>query len=418
MSAHSAHNVHKERVLQDHLIDQLAAGEGYERRDPGQHYDRALAMDQALVLRFVRETQAEEWDKLAAHYAGSAEDTFFTQLAKALKERGLLDVLRQGIKIVPGIKFSLCYFRPASGLEPKRVAEYQANILSVMKEVEYSTKHGGRLDVVLSLNGLPVVTMEAKNLLTGSTFRHAERQYRQDRSPAGEPLLTFKRGALVHFALDEDNVSMTTRLANGRTEFLPFNRGRDGGAGNPEIEDEFRVAYLYHSGDWGEAVFSRAVLLDVIGQFMHLEVNGKKEKMIFPRFQQLDAVHRLIAHARAHGPGHNYLIQHSAGSGKSNTIGWLAHHAIKLHDKADKPLFDTAIIVTDRIVLDRQLQGTVSQFEQTKGIVRTIDGTSQAAKASHLPRRADHRHHHPEVLDRSPEGDCGTGDAQLCRDRG
>lgn len=379
MTVHSPHTIHKEQVLQDHLIEHLVAGEGYELRDPAD-YDRALAMDKALVLRFVRDTQPEEWDRLMAHYAAAAEDTFFAQLAKALKDRGLLDVLRQGIKIVPGIKFALCYFRPASGLEPKRVAEYQANILSVMKEVEYSERHGGRLDVVLFLNGLPVVTMEAKNLLTGSTFRHAEKQYRQNRAPGGEPLLTFKRGALVHFALDEDNASMTTRLANGKTRFLPFNRGRDGGAGNPDIEDEFRVAYLYRSGPWGEAIFSRAVLLDVIGQFMHLEANGKSEAMIFPRFQQLGAVRRLIAHARQHGAGRNYLIQHSAGSGKSNTIGWLAHHAIKLHDEADRPVFDTAIIVTDRIVLDRQLQGTVSQFEQTKGVVRKIDGTSKQLK--------------------------------------
>jgi len=376
----SAHNLHKEQVLQDHLIDRLVSGEGYERRDATADYDRGLAIDKALVLRFVQETQAYEWDKLVSHYTASAEDTFFKQLEKALKDRGPLDVLRTGIKIVPGIKFALCYFRPASGLEPKRVAEYQANILSVMKEVEYSSKHGNRLDVVLFLNGLPVVTMETKNLLTGSTFRHAEKQYRQDRSPAGEPLLTFKRGALVHFALDEDNASMTTRLANGRTRFLPFNRGRDGGAGNPDIEHEFRVAYLYSSGPWGEAVFSRAVLLDVIGQFMHLEKDGKKETMIFPRFQQLDAVRRLIAHARGSGPGHNYLIQHSAGSGKSNTIGWLAHHAIKLHDAADQPVFDTAIIVTDRVVLDRQLQGTVSQFEQTQGVVKRIDGTSRQLK--------------------------------------
>lgn len=377
-----AHDLHKEQVLQDHLIDQLVSGEGYGRRDPVTDYDRVLAMDKALVLRFVQETQPDEWAKLETHYTASAEDTFFKQLEKAIKDRGLLDVLRQGIKIVPGIKLSLCYFRPASGLEPKRVAEYQANILSVMKEVEYSTKHGNRLDVVLFLNGLPIVTMETKNLLTGSTFRHAEKQYRTDRSPAGEPLLTFKRGALVHFALDEDNVSMTTRLQNGKTSFLPFNRGRDGGAGNPDIEDEFRVAYLYRSGDWCDAIFSRAVLLDVIGQFMHLEKDGKKEIMIFPRFQQLDAVRKLIGHARDLGPGHNYLIQHSAGSGKSNTIGWLAHHAIKLHDAADQPVFDTAIIVTDRIVLDRQLQGTVSQFEQTQGVVRKIDGTSKQLKES------------------------------------
>jgi type I restriction enzyme R subunit len=380
MTTHAASSIHKERVVQDHLIDQLVAGEGYLRRIAVDHYDRGLAMDRALVLQFFQATQSEEWQKLVDHYSTSAEETFFTQLAKALKDRGLLDVLRKGVKIVPGIKLSLCYFKPASGLEPKRVAEYEANVLSVMDEVEYSQKHGGRLDVVLFLNGLPVATMETKNILTGSTFKHAEKQYKKDRSPAGEPLLTFKRGALVHFALDEDNVSMTTRLANGKTRFLPFNRGREGGAGNPDVDGEFRVAYLYRSGTWGQAVFSREVLLDIIGRFMHLEVDGKSELMIFPRFQQLDAVRKLIAHARASGPGNNYLIQHSAGSGKSNTIGWLAHQAINLHDEADKPIFNTAIIVTDRVVLDRQLQDTVTQFEQTAGVVKKIDGTSRQLK--------------------------------------
>ena len=249
-----------------------------------------------------------------------------------------------------------------------------------MDEVTYSLKNENRIDIVLFVNGLPVVTIEVKNLLTGSNFRNAEKQYKDDRSPAGEPLLTFKRGALVHFALDEENVSMTTRLQNGRTRFLPFNRGKDGGAGNPEIKDEHPVAWLYKSGDWGDAVFSRTVLLDVIGRYVHLESAGKKETLIFPRFQQLDAVHKIMAHAKAHGPGHNYLIQHSAGSGKSNTIGWLAHHAINLHDKKDLHVFSTAIIVTDRVVLDKQLQNTVTQFEQTAGVVRKIDGTSRQLK--------------------------------------
>jgi type I restriction enzyme R subunit len=376
----SAHSLHKEKILQDHLIAELVSGEGYERRDPRSDYDRTLAMDKALVLRFIQSTQSEAWKKLTQHYTVSTEDVFFKQLDKALKDRGLLDVLRKGIKIVPGIALSICYFRPASALEPKRVTEYQANILSVMDEVEYSQKHGGRLDVVLFVNGLPVVTIEAKNVLTGSTFRNAEKQYRDDRSPSGEMLLTFKRGALVHFALDEDNASMTTRLMNGKTRFLPFNRGCDGGAGNPDVEDEHRIAYLYKSGVWGEAIFSRSVLLDVIGQFMVMEVTGKDEVMIFPRFQQLDAVRKIMAHAKAYGTGANYLIQHSAGSGKSNTIGWLAHHAINLHDKTDKQVFNTAIIVTDRVVLDRQLQGTVTQFEQTTGVVKKIDGTSRQLK--------------------------------------
>jgi len=375
-----AQSVHKEKVVQDHLIAHLVTGQGYLRRDAKADYDRGLAIDQGLVLRFLQDTQPDEWAKLVTHYATTAEDTLFTQLTRALKDRGLLDVLRSGLKIVPGIRFSLCFFRPASGIEPKRIAEFEANILSVMDEVEYSQKHGGRLDVVLFLNGLPVTTIEAKNLLTGSTFRHAERQYRTDRSPAGEPLLTFKRGALVHFALDEDNVSMTTRLQNGRTRFLPFNRGRDGGAGNPDVPGEFRIAHLYRDGPWGEAIFSRRVLLDILGRFMHLELNGKSEVMIFARFQQLDAVRRLMAHAGDHGAGRNYLIQHSAGSGKSNTIAWLAHHAINLHDAADQPVFNTAIVVTDRVVLDRQLQGTVAQFEQTAGVVKKIDGTSRDLK--------------------------------------
>ena len=370
MTRLSPDSVHKEVALQKHLVAKLVSGQGYEERAP-EDYDRPLAMDRALVLRFIKATQPDEWAKLEAHYTASAEDEFFKNLEKALKTRSALDVFRSGVKMIPGIKFSLCYFKPASALEPKRVAEYEANILSVIQEVEYSQRHGNRIDVVLFVNGIPVVTMELKNLLTGSTFKHAERQYKKDRSPAGEPLLTFKRGALVHFALDEDNVSMTTRLANGRTRFLPFNRGRDGGAGNPDVEGDFRVAYLYREGDWGKAIFSREVLLDVIGRFMHLEMNEKKQDvMIFPRFHQLDAVRKMMEHARANGTGNNYLIQHSAGSGKSNTIGWTAHQAINLHDANDQPIFNTAIIVTDRVVLDRQLQNTVSQFEQTAGVVK------------------------------------------------
>ena len=388
MSSPYTAGIQREQVLQDHLIAQLVAGEGYRQRNPASDYDRGLAMDKALVLTFVQQTQPDAWAKLEAHYSASAEDTFFTQLAKALKDRGLLDVLRRGIKIVPGIRFALCYFQPASSLEPKRVAEYEANILSVMKEVAYSSRegkgHDNRLDIVLFVNGLPVATLEAKNLLTGTTFKHAEKQYREDRSPAGEPLLTFKRGALVHFAFDEDNCAMTTRLANGKTRFLPFNRGREGGAGNPDIDGEFRVAYLYRSGTdaglGGKAVFSREVLLDVIGRFMLLEASGKQETLIFPRFQQLDTVRKLSAHAQAFGPGHNYLIQHSAGSGKSNTIGWLAHHAINLHNADDEPVFNTVVIVTDRVILDRQLQDTVAQFEQTQGVVKKIDGTSRQLK--------------------------------------
>ena len=384
VKAYSSLDLHKEKVVQQHLVDRLVAGQGYVERRPDD-YDRALALDKELVLRFVKETQPDEWAKLEGQYSNSAESEFFKQLEKNFKARSTLDVLRSGLKLVPGIKFSLCYPRPASNLNPELVRAFHANILSVTKEVEYSLKNDNRIDVVLFLNGIPVATLELKNTMTGSTFRHAERQYRKDRSPAGEPLLTFKRGALVHFALDQDNVSMTTRLRNGKTYFLPFNRGRDGGAGNPDIDDEFRIAYLYSDQPDAQAIFSRDVLVDVIGRFVHLErkeVPGKNGQpvMIFPRFQQLDAVRKIMAHALVFGTGNNYLIQHSAGSGKSNTIGWVAHHAINLHDESDQPVFNTVIIVTDRVVLDRQLQNTVAQFEQTKGVVKKIDGTSHQLK--------------------------------------
>lgn len=379
MTGRSASSAHKEIVLEDHLVAQLVGNQGYIERTP-EEFDRDLALDKELVLRFVQETQPEEWQKLEAQYSGSAEAELFKQLEKALKSRGTLDVLRSGIKMIPNIRIAFCFFQPASGLNPELTRLYQANILSVMRQVRYSRKKENAIDVVLSVNGIPVATLELKNLLTGSTFRHAERQYKKDRSPAGEPLLTFKRGALVHFAMDEDNVSMTTRLINGRTRFLPFNRGRGGGAGNSDIPNEFRIAYLYSDLPDGKAVFGREKWLSILGRFMHLEKSDGKETMIFPRYQQLDAVTKMMQHARAHGAGQNYLIQHSAGSGKSNTIGWTAHQAINLHNDKDEPIFNTVIIVTDRIVLDRQLQSTVAQFEQTKGVVRKIDGTSRQLK--------------------------------------
>ena len=381
----TATSLHKEIVLEDHLVQQLVESQGYEQRAP-EYFDRKLALDTEVLIAFIQETQPEEWDKLVAQYADSTKAELLKQLEKALKSRGTLDVLRHGLKLIPNIQLRLCFFQPASGLNQELVRRFEANRLTVIRQLKYSQKNENAIDVGLFLNGIPVATLELKNLLTKSTFKHAERQYIKDRSPAGEPLLTFKRGALVHFAMDEDNVSMTTRLQNGKTRFLPFNRGNEGGAGNPDVSGDFRVAYLYKDiadADWQrKAVFSREVLLAIIGRFMHLskEASNKPEVMIFPRFQQLDAVLKIIGHARTKGTGHNYLIQHSAGSGKSNTIGWTAHQIINLHTDQDEPIFDTAIIVTDRIVLDRQLQNTVKQFEQTKGVVKKIDGTSKQLK--------------------------------------
>jgi type I restriction enzyme, R subunit len=377
---HTTVDIHQEKVFEEHIVSCLTSEQGYIERDCASHYDVAHTLDTELLFRFLKTTQPEAWQVLEDHYSTQAEAEVLKRLEKALKDNPTHVVLREGIKLVPNIRFALCFFKPASNLNRDLTRLYEANILSVMRQVTYSSKNKNAIDLATFVNGIPVATLEVKNLLTGQNVKHAEKQYRQDRSPGGEPLLTFKRGAIVHFAVDQDNVSMTTRLMNGKTRFLPFNRGRDGGAGNPDAPGENRVAYLYKDLPEGKAVFSREVLLDLIGRFIHLERSDGKEILIFPRFQQFDAVRKLLADAKGYGAGQNYLIQHSAGSGKSNTIAWIAHQIINLHDANDQPLFDTAIIVTDRLVLDRQLQNTIGGFAQTEGVVKKIDGTSRDLK--------------------------------------
>lgn len=379
-NTHTTADIHQEKVFEEHIVACLTADQGYIERTCASHYDFAHALDPELLFRFLKTTQPEAWQVLEDHYSTQAEAEVLKRLDKALKDNPTHVVLREGIKLVPNIRFALCFFKPASNLNPELTRLYEANILSVMRQVTYSAKNRNAIDIVTFVNGIPVATLEVKNLLTGQNVKHAEKQYRQDRSPAGEPLLTFKRGAIVHFAVDQDNVSMATRLMNGKTRFLPFNRGRDGGAGNPDVPGENRVSYLYKDLPGAKAVFSREVLLDLIGRFIHLERSDGKEVLIFPRFQQFDAVRKLLSDARSKGAGQNYLIQHSAGSGKSNTIAWNAHQIINLHDENDQPLFDTAIIVTDRLVLDRQLQNTIGGFAQTEGVVKKIDGTSRDLK--------------------------------------
>jgi type I restriction enzyme R subunit len=377
MQPHTTTGIHLESVFEEHIVQSLVSQQGYVERMCATDYDVPLALDKELLTQFLRTTQPDAWQSLEDHYSGSAESEILKRLEQALRNQPTHKVLRDGLKLVPNINLSLCYFKPASNLNPDLTHLYEANILSVMRQVTYSSRNRNAIDIATFVNGIPVTTIEVKNNLTGQTVKHAERQYRKDRPPAGEPLLTFKRGAIVHFAVDQNHISMTTRLMNGKTRFLPFNRGRDGGAGNPDISDENRVAYLYKDLPEAKAVFSREVLLDVIGRFIHLEKKDGKESLIFPRFQQLNAVRKILSDAQRNGTGQNYLIQHSAGSGKSNTIAWTAHQIINLHDDGDKPLFDTAIIVTDRLVLDRQLQNTISGFAQTQGVVKTIDGTSK-----------------------------------------
>ena len=288
------------------------------------------------------------------------------------------------------------YFQPNSGMNKESAARYAANRLTIRRQVSFAsivlkrpdgTPRTCVIDVVLCVNGLPVVTVELKNPLTGQRARDACKQYQTDRD-GRDPLFRFKERALVHFAVDPDEAWMTTELKGTETEFLPFNRGDNNGAGNPPVPDNWKTHYL-----WDE-VLQAASLLDILQRFMHLDVtertvdtqSGKRtvrrERMIFPRYHQLGAVRSLVAHARAHGPGRNYLIQHSAGSGKSNSIAWLAHRLSSLHDAKDAKVFDSVVVITDRLVLDQQLQNTIYQFEHKSGVVEKIEeNTQQLAKA-------------------------------------
>ena len=350
---------------------------GYRKRRP-EDYDRGLCLLPTDVVDFLLATQPKEWKRLEQHHGADIKARFLGYLSREIARRGALDVLRNGVKD-SGCKFRLAYFRPASGLneEPQRL--HAANLFAVVRQLRFNEKTDQSLDLVLFLNGVPIFTAELKNPLNGQDVQDAVRQYREDRDPR-EPLLGYGR-CLAHFAVDPEQVFVTTALAGPKTRFLPFNRGRFGGAGNPPVPPTrtgFPTDYLW------ERIWARDSILDLVRQFIH-EVEAEDDRgrktgrrfLIFPRYQQLDCVRRLVGHARNHGTGRRYLIQHSAGSGKSFTIAWLAHRLSVLHDAGDRRVFHSVVVVTDRRVLDRQLQRTIRQFEQTLGVVENIDHTSR-----------------------------------------
>jgi len=350
---------------------------GYRKANP-EDYDRTLCLIPEGVLHFTYATQPKEWEKFIKQHGAEAKDRLLKRLASEIKTRGTLEVLRKGIKS-DGCSFRLAYFRPSSGLNEEIRKLYEANLFAVVRQAKYSEKNDKSLDLVLFLNGLPIFTAELKNPLTGQTVQDAIRQYQHTRDPK-EPLFAFGR-CLAHFAVDPDLVYVATHLQGIRTRFLPFNQGRHGGAGNPPAVNGFATSYLW------ERTWARDGVLNLIQQFTQVvdEEDDKgwktgERSLIFPRYHQLEAVTNLIREAKASGSGHRYLIQHSAGSGKSNSIAWLAHQLSILHDASDRRVFDSIIVITDRRVLDRQLQRTVRQFEQTAGVVENIDTTSRQLK--------------------------------------
>ncbi len=412
----------KELIFQNEMIAQMLE-KGWVRGE-NDGYDRERALYSQDALTFVQTTQPQEWEKFSRIFPTDTERHFLDALVAQLKKAdinatdmlsrtyGTLGVLRHGIKS-HSARFSLCQFAPEHKLNPETLARYQQNICRIVPELVYSPHavkaafdESGikakkwRIDLVLFVNGLPVATLELKSEFKQSV-QNAITQYKKTRLPKDsdtnkqEPLLTFKRGALVHFAVSQYDVFMATKLEGDKTYFLPFNKGtHDGGAGNdiPEDENQYATSYL-----WNEVLLPDN-LLKILANFVHLQIEekeewnglkGKKESLIFPRYHQWDVVNKLITAATVEGTGHKYLIQHSAGSGKSNSIAWTAHQLSRLHDEKGEKQFHSVIVVTDRTVLDDQLQDTIYQFEHQDGVVGRInnkegDGSKSEKLASAL----------------------------------
>ncbi|GJL73682.1 MAG: hypothetical protein NMNS01_28810 [Nitrosomonas sp.] len=395
-----------EVMFQNDMIRQLLLNDWLLGKS--ENYNRELALYPEDVLGFVKETQDAQWQQYCKIYPNNPEQKFLARVAVQLNKAdpnaanteqrtfGTLGVLRHELRD-RGTRFSLCQFKPEHELNPDTLARYQKNRLRVVPELvyspwatqEYLVETGARavswrIDLVLFVNGLPVATLELKSEFKQAA-ENAIKQYKTTRLPIdpvtkkSEPLLTFKRGALVHFAVSQYEVAMATRLEGDETFFLPFNKGtQDGGAGNgvPADVNQYATDYL-----WNEVLLPEN-LLNILARYVHLQIEEKEtwegrkykqETMIFPRYHQWDVVNKLISAAQTEGPGHKYLIQHSAGSGKSNSIAWTAHQLSSLYGEEGNKQFDSVIVVTDRTVLDAQLQDTIYQFEHQDGVVARIN---------------------------------------------
>ena len=349
-------------------------------------WDVERALFPAAAVGFMRETQPGLWAQMEELHGERLEGLVVEQLVRELDAKGSLHVLRHGFRFY-GKTFRLAFFKPAHGLNEEALARFGRNELSVTRQARCHPGKGDELDLLFALNGVPVATCELKNPMTGQTWRHAVAQYREDRDPDA-PLFRFQKRALVHFAADPGEVHMTTRLAGEDTRFLPFNRGSHPGSvrcgkGNPAHPSGYPTGFF-----WQE-VLERERFLDIVGSYLFVETREekvqdakgartvKREAVVFSRYHQLDAVSKLVEQARADGPGRNYLVQHSAGSGKTNSISWLSHRLASLHTTSDRKVFDCVVVITDRRVLDRQLQDAIYQIEHAQGVVRAIDQDSR-----------------------------------------
>ncbi|GBE18452.1 type I restriction enzyme EcoR124II R protein [archaeon BMS3Abin16] len=371
---------YREQDFEEHIEENLLAS-GYTKR-ASEDYDKDQCLIPNEVLEFIQTTQPKEYEKLEQQYGTETPNKLLYRISQEINRKGTLQVLRKGIKD-RGAKFSLAYYKPQSGMNPEHQRLYELNRFTVVRQLKYSNRNENSLDLTIFLNGLPIITAELKNSLTGQFVEQAKKQYRKDRNPR-EPLFQFKR-CLVHFAVGNEEIYMTTRLQGDKTRFLPFNKDTE----NPVNPKGHKTAYLW------EDILKPDTLLNLISNYLHIQKHTEKtydknkgliereyENIIFPRFHQLDVVRKILSGVKSEGPGHNYLIQHSAGSGKSNSIAWLSHQLASFYQSPDDKdrLFDSIIVVTDRRILDRQLQNTIKQFEQTTGVVTPIDMDSAQLK--------------------------------------
>ncbi len=379
-------SLYKEVNLETEICEHLSANGWLYDQEDAQQYDRARSLFPINVLAWVQSTQAQAWQALTKSHGDKASETLLNRLREQLDQRGTLDVLRHGIELL-GLKQPLlmAQFKPALAINPDIIARYQANRLRVVRQVKYSLHNENCIDLVLFINGIPIATSELKTDFT-QNVNDAIDQYRFDRLPkpkgrSPETLLSFPNGALVHFAVSNSEVYMVTKLDGPLTRFLPFNQGDNGAKGNPPNPNGHRTAYLW------EQVWSRESWLEILGRYLIARRDKKKEiiEIIFPRYHQLDVTRKLQTAVLDDGPGNKYLVQHSAGSGKTNSISWTAHFLAELHNAKTEKVFDTVLVVSDRTVIDSQLQEALFDFQRQTGVVATIKG-NDGSKSGELAR--------------------------------
>lgn len=370
-----------ENAFETAIVESLIQSGGYILGSSSE-YSKELGLFKNDVIQFLKVSQPSRWAKIEAIHSADVENRVIQRLYKEMDLRGSLDVLRNGF-VDYGVRFQMAFFQPVSGLNPDAVELYNKNSLKVYRQIFYSKDNKNSVDVLISLNGIPIATLELKNQFTGQNVSDALKQYSDTRDNR-EILFAFKKRTLIHYAVDQDEIFMTTRLDGTKTYWLPFNKGNNKGKGNPPNTQGYRTAYLW------EDILKKSSWMEIIQSFIHIQVEEieideriyKSEKMIFPRYHQLDAVRAISAKVLEVGVGKNYLIQHSAGSGKSNSIAWLAYRLASLHNKQSERIFDSVVVITDRKVLDSQLQNTIYQFEHKTGVVQKIDKDSSQLAAA------------------------------------